>query len=87
MSETLCRSCGAPIRWALTVKGHRMPLDAMPVVDGNILLDVATDPPTARVLPASSDLNEGDSRGLFDRYKSHFATCPNAAQHRKRSRA
>lgn len=71
----LCSSCGAPIVWGLTAAGERLPLDAEPL----------------------------DVRGLFMRdrfsgraitlelaypvHRTHFATCPNAASHRKRSRS
>jgi hypothetical protein len=32
-----CRSCGAPIRWVVTEKGKRIPLDRDPQPDGNIV--------------------------------------------------
>ena len=60
-----CRSCDAPIIWALTERGRRIPLDAVPTT-GAIL--VPGTPPTAKFGPV---------------YVSHFATCPNADQHRK----
>jgi hypothetical protein len=64
-----CRSCGAPIVWAVTSSGKRMPLDARAAVVFG--LDTTSDPPLA-------------TRGQGDPlYVSHFATCPNAAQHRK----
>jgi len=63
-----CASCGAPIIWALTERGRRMPLDATPTT-GAILLTSASSPvPTAKFGPV---------------YTSHFATCPHADQHRK----
>lgn len=66
-----CRSCGAPIRWENTVTGRKMPLDAEPVLE---------------VGRGVFSLNEDDllvaeaARPLF---RSHFATCPNADEHRK----
>jgi hypothetical protein len=72
-----CRSCGAAILWVKTVAGKAMPLDAVPAEDGNIALM----PAGAMVLPKeTADL--GQKIGAR-RYKSHFATCPNAAKHRK----
>lgn len=63
-----CRSCGAPIIFAATEQGKTMPVDAAP--QKRVLLEPAAEglPPIARVV---------------DTYVSHFATCPNAAQHRK----
>ena len=33
-----CRSCGAGIRWARTLKGKAIPLDPSPVDDGNLVV-------------------------------------------------
>lgn len=63
-----CRSCGAPIVFAKTAAGRLMPIDALEV--SGFAVDVTTDPPT-----------------LIEQVKvhqSHFATCPNADQHRKK---
>jgi len=65
---TSCESCKAPILWAVTESGKRMPLDAKP--EKRILLEEdGCQPPVAHVI---------------DVYVSHFATCPQAAQHRRR---
>jgi hypothetical protein len=76
MTDT-CRSCGAPILFALTATGRPMPIDRDAVlVDGNVVL--GTDDsgrPTARIVAAG----EGTHR-------SHFATCPKADEHRRRRR-
>lgn len=74
-----CFSCGAEIVWALTEKGKRMPVDAEPVADGNLELDVRTDPPLA-IVHGQPTLDGGP------RYVSHFATCPNADRHRQQNR-
>ena len=71
-----CDSCGAEILWVKTIKGKSMPLDAQPVVDGNIVLLKA-----AAVILSKEQLGQPGRDG--PRYKSHFATCPNASQHRK----
>ena len=81
--KPVCRSCGAPLLWALTERGRRIPLDRNPVPDGNIEIKETEDgPPISRVVSGQGTL----SPGLFPatRYKSHFATCPNAKRHRRR---
>ncbi len=71
-----CRSCGAAIEWVLTDSGKSMPVDTQPRADGTLVLSTENDVLRAR------------SPGLFDagkpRYVSHFATCPQAAQHRRK---
>jgi hypothetical protein len=69
-----CRDCDAPIVWCLTEAGKRMPVNAKPVRKVTVLVR----DPQGGSTPISK------SR---DHYVSHFATCPNAQQHRKRSTA
>jgi hypothetical protein len=83
-----CRSCGARIFWALTAGGKSMPVDADHCPDGNIEIECAS--VRDRDTGLSSDRVMAhvvgvDQFGLFPavRYKSHFATCPNAEQFRK----
>lgn len=72
-----CRSCGAPITWALTESGKRMPIDVEPAADGNLMfLTSVLGVQTPQVMQARDALGGA-------RYKSHFATCPNAHVHRK----
>ena len=66
-----CSSCGAAIFWERTKNGKHIPVDAAPSPDGNIEMRGGI----AHVV--------GDELPLAPRFKSHFATCPNAAQHRK----
>ena len=67
----ICRSCGAAIRWVYTSRKRAMPIDPVPVAGGNVeVFDMGT---VSVVTP---------SPGIV-RYVSHFATCPNAATHRK----
>lgn len=76
---TTCRSCNATIEWALTHKGHRIPLDPTPSPNGNILIQDGC----AVVVDAQS--REGvDARTLRI---SHLATCPQADRHRRRRMA
>jgi hypothetical protein len=66
-----CSSCSAPIIWAETPRGKRIPLDAELVEGGNIEL---------RAGIAFVEPPEPGKR----RYRSHFSTCPRAGQHRSR---
>jgi hypothetical protein len=81
LSTATCRSCGASILWVRTERGNRMPMDATPVPEGTrhtyVLRDV-TSPWGPLAIAAASDELPGEVY-----YGSHFATCPNAAQHRR----
>lgn len=68
-----CRSCGAPVRWVVTVNGRRMPIDPHPSDDGNMVLRSGV----AYVVKPDEAPDEA-------RWISHFATCPNAKRHRRR---
>lgn len=76
--EGKCRSCGDAILWVKTSAGNVMPLNKEPDPEGNIVLVDGV----ARVL--SGEMWEGHCD--LPKYKSHFATCPGAAKHRKRTR-
>lgn len=72
---SVCRSCGAEIRWVeMEGSGKRMPIDPAPSPRGNVEV---FDNVNARVV-AGPDLLVG-----VNYYTSHFATCPQAAKHRK----
>ena len=75
-----CSTCGAPIRWAHTVNGKAMPVDAEPVPDGNVVYtgrpvtnDQCRTAPGVRVESQPPMFDDGEPR-----YTSHFATCPDA---------
>ena len=70
----ICRSCEAEIIWAETVTGRLMPLDAAPVRDGNMVFI------NGQTRPASAE----DRRLRRPLYKSHFATCPQYKDWRRR---
>jgi hypothetical protein len=61
--------------WLMTGKSKAMPIDAEPSADGNINISNGT----AHVLGKDENLLLPG----IPLYKSHFATCPNAKQHRK----
>jgi hypothetical protein len=70
-----CRSCGAPILWALTDRGKRIPLDELPL---------AAIPPGSFVVSGTGDELRASTVAPVPLYRSHFATCPNADEHRRR---
>lgn len=79
-----CRSCNALITWTITTSGKRMPVDPEPHPDGNVSVSgMHTD--TGVVMQARVKSRPPEAT-LFTtaqpRYRSHFATCPHAAQHR-----
>lgn len=80
-----CRSCGAPIFWAVNDKGKREPIDADPREDGNIAIvgkeEGGGDPVVRHLKKGEGDTLPG--LALPRRFVSHFATCPNASQHRR----
>ena len=67
-----CRSCGAPIEWAVTDAGKMIPLDADPVPEGNLVVEAG-----------KSRARTVDDPGVVF-WRTHFATCPNADEHRRR---
>lgn len=77
-----CRSCGAPVTWATTTTGKRMPVDSAPHPDGNVLLRPRSrgEGLEAVVLGPLERLAQGRVHQL---HHSHFATCPNATDHRR----
>lgn len=80
-----CRSCGAPIVWALTRAGRNMPLDFDPSTTPTSLR--AWRDPHGRLQVRDID-GAGSTEIPTDarHATSHWATCPNAAQHRKPKR-
>jgi hypothetical protein len=71
-----CRSCAAPILWAITEKGRRIPLDPEPTGGGNISTEERIDGHlNAHVMPSVPGVPG---------YVSHFVTCEFAGRHRRR---
>lgn len=81
-SRSPCRSCAAPMVWAVTPSGKNIPINPDPVPEGNLVVEHKL---------------RDDGRGHFwearppsplldqdkPKYVSHFATCPKASAHRK----
>jgi hypothetical protein len=89
----VCASCKAPVIWAMTENGKRMPVDAEPVESGTILLSHRRlgQPPVA-IYQRSMDIEElrvqherSPQEGPLRLFTSHFAHCPNADKHRRKS--
>ncbi|MEU6387686.1 hypothetical protein ABZ847_29485 [Streptomyces bauhiniae] len=73
-----CRSCSAQIIWATTERGKTMPVNAEPEPGGNVQLVEQYGQLTAVVVPAKRAFGRTTLR------MSHFVTCPNAAEWRRR---
>jgi sugar lactone lactonase YvrE len=91
---TTCRSCGAPMVWAITTGGKRMPLDSedgtVPARfnDGNVLPTGKT-VPTDRGAAVEVTVVSAGEQSLFaleneERWRSHFASCEQADNWRKK---
>ncbi|HSN21678.1 MAG TPA: hypothetical protein VLS49_13430 [Usitatibacter sp.] len=78
-----CRSCSAPIIFAITKNDRRIPLDPEPVADGNILvtngLDASGKP--AKFAEQVDRAIQPPGKAL---YRSHFASCDKPEAFRKR---
>jgi hypothetical protein len=84
-----CRSCGAAVVWVVTEPaGRRMPLDAEPAPDGTVVITdrmggLAWVLTRAELDELAAAEENTPPEGLTPRYRSHFATCPEARQWRK----
>ena len=78
-----CRSCKASVRWVNTHTGRRMPLDAWPNAEGNVVVQDGLLPGefVGHVL-AGADLADARARG--ERlWMPHHATCPQGYEWRR----
>src|SRR5687768_11927283 len=84
MSAGNCRTCDAPIRWVRSqTSGKLMPVDPEPAERGSIVkVGMGTDGVAIVAYLRKGQLDEFDDR---PRYVSHFATCPDADEHRHAS--
>jgi hypothetical protein len=78
-----CTTCGTSVVWATTRDGKQMPVNADPVDFGTVELHEL---PSGKVL---ATVGRYPVPGSPDRpvYVSHFATCPDANLHRRRTRS
>ena len=74
-----CRACGAPVLWAETMEGKRMPIDPWDDPNGNLAVRSALGVLYARLCKPDHPLLAGERRKV-----SHFATCPQGDSMRRR---
>ena len=74
-----CNSCHAEAWWAVTTNGKPMLVDQHPVEGGNLVISART----AKGVEVRV-LRKGEDPGEEPTYRSHFASCPNAREHRRR---
>jgi len=75
----ICNSCKAQIRWLITTRGLKMPVDVQPSLFGNLQIDEG-------IVSVLSDQEATIARrNGVNLYVSHFATCPNAEEHRSKA--
>lgn len=86
-----CKSCGAEIIWIKTAGGKRMPCDAKPISYRPLtpfpdVEELCGNGPVMTLVRLDGRIARGTFDPASDRigYTSHFATCPNASQHRRR---
>lgn len=81
MNVTRCRSCGQRVIWTVTEHGKHMPVDAEPHPAGNItLIPRADGGATAHVL------QKHEHAGGAALYRSHFTTCVDALNWRRKDK-
>ena len=77
-ANALCRSCGASVLWCLTPAGKLMPVNSDPVEGGNLNVRLGTTKDAhGRFIPVVEVKTGGG-------FVSHFATCKDAPDWRKR---
>lgn len=94
-----CSTCGTPFVWGSFARSHvRVPIDVEPYEDGNLVLvgsgpdggpvvDLASVVERQRSLPTGGTLFDNAEQPPPlppERYKTHFSTCPQATEHRRR---
>lgn len=77
--QSNCRSCDADIIWGVTEKDKRMPVDADPVEGGSFAL--VNEEVNGKTIVRAVWRTRAPE-GTTEFHASHFATCPNAEQHR-----
>lgn len=84
-----CDSCGAEIFFAVnSTTGRRMPIDAYPLDDGNVVVHGDPQSVAGRLELSATVLGPLEAHGHDgELYKSHFATCPDADAWKGQTRA
>jgi len=80
-----CKACEGAIVWCETSTGARMPVDAAPSEDGNVILFPTVDHKWVAMVLSKDEAVRLDVKR--ERHKSHFATCPAAARFRRPKKA
>ena len=71
MNKGTCSSCRCSVFWVVMAKtGKRMPVNVVPAANGTIVI-------------GADGLGYVDTNPGRAKFLSHFATCPNAQQHRR----
>lgn len=78
-----CSSCKAPIILALTRGGSLSPFDAEPSPSGRWLLAQRQSTGKVHATYANVDARREALASGRNLYVTHFATCPNAEEHRR----
>jgi hypothetical protein len=73
MRPAECRSCKAPVYWAVTTAGNRMPVDVDQVPGGNIELEPML---FGTELRSQTVAHIVKPEPEVLRYRSHFVSCP-----------
>jgi hypothetical protein len=81
--DEACSTCHRPILWAKMPNGHMHPLDPGPVPEGNIAVRHVRRGDHAFGLEGRYLRRRETAGADEDRFVSHFATCPDAARHRR----
>lgn len=74
-----CKSCSAPIYWVKTHTGRRMPVDATPTGNGNMVLASVG----GQLKSEPHDWREPSHAPPRQRWVSHFVTCPQRGEWRR----
>ena len=80
-----CKSCGMPVRWAVmeSKDGRATPLDPKPRPDGNLRV-IGWHKRGNRLPTPIVTVSIVTEPVVPERYVTHFASCPNASEHRRR---
>ena len=79
-----CRSCGSSISWITTQSGKKMPVNSeeVPFIPDEAGQVLAVSPDNELIRGRTCSESYESERWIYARL-SHFATCPNADNHRR----